>query len=107
LHNPDIIILDEPLSGLDANSVIIVKNLISRLAKDGKTIFYCSHMMDIVEKVSGRIVLIDEGRVIADGSFEELKTQQGNLSLEQIFASLTANSSFDTSTDELMKAMEN
>jgi ABC-2 type transport system ATP-binding protein len=107
LHNPDIIILDEPLSGLDANSVIIVKNLISRLAKDGKTIFYCSHMMDVVEKVSDRIVLIDEGRVIADGSFEELKTQQGNSSLEQIFASLTANNSLDASTDELMKAMEN
>ena len=107
LHNPDIIILDEPLSGLDANSVIIIKNLISRLAKDGKTIFYCSHMMDVVEKVSDRIVLIDEGRVIADGSFEELKTQQGDRSLEQIFASLTANSSLDASTDELMKALEN
>jgi len=107
LHNPDIIILDEPLSGLDANSVIIVKNLIDKLAKEGKTIFYCSHMMDVVEKVSDRIVLIDEGRVIADGSFEELKTQQGNSSLEQIFASLTANSSLDASTDELMKAMEN
>lgn len=107
LHNPDIIILDEPLSGLDANSVIIIKNLISRLAKEGKTIFYCSHMMDVVEKVSDRIVLIDEGRVIADGSFEELKTQQGDRSLEQIFASLTANSSLDASTDELMKALEN
>ena len=106
LHNPDIIILDEPLSGLDANSVIIIKNLISRLAKDGKTIFYCSHMMDVVEKVSDRIVLIDEGRVIADGTFEELKTQQGNTSLEQIFASLTSNNSLDASTDELMRAME-
>ena len=58
LHNPQIIILDEPLSGLDANSVIIVKELISKLAKEGKTIFYCSHMMDVVEKVSDRIILI-------------------------------------------------
>lgn len=106
LHNPDIIILDEPLSGLDANSVIVIKNLISKLAKEGKTIFYCSHMMDVVEKVSDRIVLIDEGRVIADGSFEQLRSQQGDASLEQIFASLT-NRSLDTSADELMKAMEN
>ena len=83
LHNPDIIILDEPLSGLDANSVIIVKDLISKLAKDGKTIFYCSHMMDVVEKVSDRIVLINEGTVIADGSFEELQQSQGNQSLEK------------------------
>lgn len=106
LHNPDIIILDEPLSGLDANSVIIIKNLIGKLAKEGKTIFYCSHMMDVVEKVSDRIVLIDEGRVVADGSFEELKSGKGNASLEQIFASLTANASLDASTNELLKAME-
>ena len=107
LHNPDVIILDEPLSGLDANSVIIIKDLISRLAKDGKTIFYCSHMMDVVEKVSDRIVLIDEGRVIADGSFDELKQQQGNKSLEQIFASLTSNSSLSSTADEFMRAFDN
>jgi ABC-2 type transport system ATP-binding protein len=107
LHNPDIIILDEPLSGLDANSVIMIKELISRLAAEGKTIFYCSHMMDIVEKVSHRIVLIDEGRVIADGSFEELKQQQGNKSLEQIFSSLTSGNTFSSNADALVKALEN
>ena len=107
LHNPDIIILDEPLSGLDANSVIIIKDLISKLAKEGKTIFYCSHMMDVVEKVSDRIVLIDEGRVVADGTFEELKQQQGNKSLEQIFATLTSKESYSTTVDELLRALEN
>jgi ABC-2 type transport system ATP-binding protein len=107
LHNPDIIILDEPLSGLDANSVIIVKDLISKLAKDGKTIFYCSHMMDVVEKVSDRIVLIDEGKVIADGSFEELQSQQGNQSLEKIFAHMTAKESLSDAADQMMHAFEN
>lgn len=106
LHNPDIIILDEPLSGLDANSVIIIKELISKLAKDGKTIFYCSHMMDVVEKVSDRIVLIDGGRVIADGSFEELKQQQGNKSLEQIFSQLTSKDGLSVAADDLMKAFD-
>jgi ABC-2 type transport system ATP-binding protein len=106
LHNPDIIILDEPLSGLDANSVIIVKELISKLARDGKTIFYCSHMMDVVEKVSHRIVLIDEGRMIANGSFEELQQQQGNSSLEKIFARLTGKETLSTTADELARAME-
>jgi ABC-2 type transport system ATP-binding protein len=90
LHNPDIVILDEPLSGLDANSVIMVKDLISKLAKEGKTIFYCSHMMDVVEKVSDRIILINNGIIVADGSFEELKQKQGDQSLEQIFSSLTS-----------------
>ena len=106
LHNPDIIILDEPLSGLDANSVILIKELINKLARDGKTIFYCSHMMDIVEKVSDRIVLIDDGRVVADGSFEELRQQQGDKSLEQIFAQLTAKDSLSMAADELMKAFD-
>jgi ABC-2 type transport system ATP-binding protein len=104
LHNPDIIILDEPLSGLDANSVIIIKELISKLAKEGKTIFYCSHMMDVVEKVSDRIVLINQGTVIADGSFEELKQQQGDQSLEKIFAHLTSTESLSGAADQLLNA---
>jgi ABC-2 type transport system ATP-binding protein len=104
LHNPDIIILDEPLSGLDANSVIIIKDLISKLAKDGKTIFYCSHMMDVVEKVSDKIVLINEGTVIANGTFEELQQQQGNSSLETIFSHLTAKENLSNTADDMMKA---
>jgi ABC-2 type transport system ATP-binding protein len=107
LHNPDIIILDEPLSGLDANSVIIVKELISKLAKDGKTILYCSHMMDVVEKVSDRIVLIDAGSIIANGTIGELRDQQGDSSLEQIFAKMTGKDSLSSTADELMKALDN
>jgi ABC-2 type transport system ATP-binding protein len=106
LHNPHLIILDEPLSGLDANSVIVIKDLISRLAKEGKTIFYCSHMMDVVEKVSDRIVLIDDGRIIANGTFEELKRMAGDKSLEQIFSSLTSKDSNNTAADDLVRALE-
>lgn len=104
LHNPDIIILDEPLSGLDANSVIIIKDLISRLAKEGKTIFYCSHMMDIVEKVSDRIILINNGMIVADGSIAELKQQNNNESLEHIFSSLT-NTNVQAASEDLINAL--
>lgn len=107
LHNPDIIILDEPLSGLDANSVIIIKELISKLAADGKTIFYCSHMMDVVEKVSDRIVLINDGIIIANGSFHELQQQQGDKSLEKIFAGLTAQDSLSDAAEQLRTAFRN
>ncbi|MFY8128428.1 MAG: ABC transporter ATP-binding protein [Chitinophagaceae bacterium] len=106
IHNPDIIILDEPLSGLDANSVIIIKDLISKLAQDGKTIFYCSHMMDIVEKVSDKIVLINEGTVIANGTFLELQQQQGDMSLESIFAQLTAKENLGDAANELVNALK-
>lgn len=88
IHNPQIIILDEPLSGLDANTVITVKELIALLAKEGKTIFYCSHMMDVVEKVSDRIMLIDQGSIVTDGTFEQLRAEHGE-SLERIFSKLT------------------
>jgi ABC-2 type transport system ATP-binding protein len=106
LHNPDILILDEPLSGLDANSVIIVKELISRLAKEGKTIFYCSHMMDVVEKVSDRIVLINDGLVLADGSFEELQQQEGDFSLEKIFSGLTSKGNDRNAAEDLISAFQ-
>jgi len=105
LHNPEIIILDEPLSGLDANSVIIVKELITMLAKEGKTIFYCSHMMDIVEKVSEKIVLIDHGEIVANGTFAELKEKLGNKSLEQMFAALTSDESLSGAAGRIMDAI--
>ena len=106
LHNPDIIILDEPLSGLDANSVLIIKDLISKLASEGKTIFYCSHMMDVVEKVSDLIVLIHQGTVIAQGTIQELQAQSGNnSSLENIFAQLTSNDTMGHAASDLIQAI--
>jgi ABC-2 type transport system ATP-binding protein len=103
INNPDILFLDEPLSGLDANSVILVKELLIRLAKDGKTIFYSSHLMDVVEKISDRIILINNGVVLADGSFETLKTENAE-TLEKLFAQLTGNESTEFNTDVLNKA---
>jgi len=92
IHNPEIIFLDEPLSGLDANAVILVKEILSQLKQSGKTIFYSSHIMDVVEKISDRIIIIDKGEVIADGSFETLKNNASQGSLENIFTALTGSS---------------
>lgn len=89
LHNPDILFLDEPLNGLDANSVMIIKEILATLAKEGKTIFYSSHIMDVVEKISNRIVLLNNGLISADGSFEDLKAASNDGSLESIFNDLT------------------
>lgn len=89
LHNPDIIFLDEPLSGLDANAVILVKEILMQLKQSGKTIFYSSHIMDVVEKLSDRIIIINQGQLIADGTFQQLVSQSHSNSLEQIFTQLT------------------
>lgn len=89
LHDPDLLFLDEPIGGLDANSVMVVKETLAQLATQGKTILYSSHIMDVVEKISHRIVLLNDGRIVADGSFEDLKEQNKEGSLEGIFNQLT------------------
>ena len=106
IHNPKIIILDEPLSGLDANAVIMIKELIMRLSHEGKTIFYCSHMMDVVEKVSDRILLINKGEIIADGTFESLKQNHSD-TLERIFSKLTGRENTGSETDAIINAFDN
>ena len=89
IHNPDILFLDEPLSGLDANSVMIIKEIMINLKEEGKTIFYSSHIMEVVEKISDRIVLLNNGEIVADGNFNDLKERVHEESLEQIFNQLT------------------
>jgi ABC-2 type transport system ATP-binding protein len=89
LHNPELLFFDEPINGLDANSVMIFKEIMTQLAAQGKTIFYSSHIMDVVEKISSRIILLHDGKIAADGTFEELKHQNAEGSLEQIFNQLT------------------
>ncbi|GAB3945380.1 ABC transporter ATP-binding protein [Spirosoma harenae] len=106
LHNPDVIFLDEPLSGLDANAVVLVKEIIRQLANSGKTIFYSSHLMDVVEKISDRIIIINQGQVIADGSFAELQHQRPE-SLEQLFSQLTGNEGQTGVAEEFIHTLKN
>lgn len=106
IHNPSIVFMDEPLSGLDANAVILVKELLQALKQEGKTIFYCSHMMDVVEKVSDRIILINNGSIIANGTIEELRRDNSD-TLEQIFSRLTSTGDDVKRADEMAAAMRN
>ena len=106
LHNPDILFLDEPLSGLDANSVMVVKEILSILAKQGKTIFYSSHIMDVVEKISDRIILIADGEIKADGSFDELKNKSKEGSLEEIFNKITGFTEHEQLAEEFVKIVQ-
>lgn len=105
LHNPDIIFLDEPLSGLDANAVILVKEILSQLKKNGKTIFYSSHIMDVVEKISDRIMIINKGEMIANGTFEELNNAAQQGSLEQLFTQLTGNNEHTSVAEQFIQTI--
>jgi ABC-2 type transport system ATP-binding protein len=89
LHNPRVVFFDEPLNGLDANMALMFKELIRYLARDGKTVLFCSHILDVVERMCDRLVVIANGRLVADGSLEDLQRQTGEQNLERIFHELT------------------
>lgn len=85
LNNPDVLLLDEPLSGLDVNATIMIKDLIAALAAQGKTVLYSSHVLDVVEKVCHRALIIHKGSLIAEGTLEALKMLTGQSTLEDVF----------------------
>jgi ABC-2 type transport system ATP-binding protein len=89
LHDPAVIILDEPLTGLDVESAMMTKDLLASLAAQGKTVLYSSHVLDVVERFCDRVIIIDDGAIAADGSPDELKAKTQEASLEGVFRGLT------------------
>lgn len=106
INDPDILFLDEPLSGIDANSVMVFKEVLGELAKNGKTIFYSSHIMEVVEKLSSRIVLINGGEIVADGNIEDLKNNSMEGSLEKIFNELTGFNRYEEIAKEIVDTIK-
>jgi ABC-2 type transport system ATP-binding protein len=80
--------LDEPLSGLDVTSVLVIKNLIQAFSARRKAVFYCSHILEVVEKVCSQLLILRTGQIIAYGSTEEVRQRIGQSSLERIFLQL-------------------
>ncbi len=105
LHNPRAIFFDEPLNGLDANATLVFKALIASLAREGKTIIYCSHLLDVVERICDRIVIMHQGHLVADGSLAELQERTGEASLERVFNRLTASEHLVTRAEEFARAL--
>ena len=106
MHRPEVVFLDEPLTGLDANAALVVKELIRSLAAQGRTIFFCSHVLEVVERVCSRIVIINGGRAIADGTPAAIAQQAGVHSLEEAFVALTGTRDTAQVTHELLDALE-
>ena len=88
LHDPDVLIFDEPESGLDVTAVLVLRNLVRMLAERGKAILYSSHIMEIVEKVCTRVIILHRGRIVANDSVERLRELRSQRSLEQVFSEL-------------------
>lgn len=88
LHDPQLIVFDEPLSGLDAISARLFKDLLTLLSAEGKAILYISHVLEVVERVCSRVIVLASGRVVADAAPEELIRLTAQPSLESVFAEL-------------------
>jgi len=88
MDNPDVLILDEPLSGLDVTSALIFKSLVQSLSAKGKAVFFCSHVLEVVEKICSQLIILRKGQVIAYGSTREVRETIGQSSLENTFLHL-------------------
>jgi ABC-2 type transport system ATP-binding protein len=88
LHNPDLLILDEPFSGLDVGTGLVVRSLIQELARRGKAVLFSSHELETVERVCSHVVILNRGKIVADDSIEHLRMLMAVPTLEGIFSQL-------------------
>lgn len=89
IHDPNLLILDEPLTGLDPQSSFALKQIMRERTQEGKSVFFSTHVLEVAEKLCDRIIIINKGKMIFEGTLEILKTQYNDLSLEEIFLELT------------------
>jgi ABC-2 type transport system ATP-binding protein len=101
LHDPELIVLDEPCSGLDVGSTLILRRLVTALARRGKTIIYSSHVMDMVERVCSDVLILHKGNVVAHDSVSRLRELATAASLEEVFAALAIDQDVNRIGDEL------
>jgi len=105
IHDPDLLILDEPLSGLDVHTAMVLRELLQGLAARGKMIFYCSHVLEVLEKVCNSVLILSKGRVVAHDSIDRLREMLHQPSLEGIFAQLTRAEDHCATAGRIIEAM--
>ena len=105
IHSPEVLILDEPLNGLDASAALIFKEVLRGFAQSGKTIFFCSHVLDVVERLCDRIAIISRARLIAIGTPTELLELSGEPTLERAFNKLTGGTDIERSTEDVLRTI--
>ena len=106
LHDPDVLILDEPLSGLDITSALLLHELIAELARHGKTILYISHVLEVTEKVCSRVIMLYQGKIVANDEVGRLRDLMNLPSLEMIFRQLAKQEDVGASAREIVAVMQ-
>lgn len=106
LHNPSVLIFDEPLSGLDVTSVLVFRNVVKLLANDGKIIVYSSHVLEVVEKLCSRVMILHRGRAAANDGVEHLRELMKLPSLEEIFRELVLEEDTESVAKDIVEVMK-
>ena len=102
LHDPEVLILDEPFSGLDVNAALILRSLLRAFAGRGKMVLYSSHVLEVVEKVCDKVLILSKGRVAAYDSVARLREINEKSSLEDVFAELTQTEDADLIAERML-----
>jgi ABC-2 type transport system ATP-binding protein len=105
LHDPEILILDEPFSGLDVNAAMILRSLLRAFAGRGKMVLYSSHVLEVVEKVCDKVLILRKGRVVAHDSVARLREITDKSSLEAVFAELTQTEDADVTAARILETV--
>ena len=105
LHNPAIVILDEPNSGLDVTTTFVLRSLVQTLAAEGRMVIYSSHVLESVERVATDVIILNDGRVVAHDSVSRLRELMELGSLEQVFRQLVIETDIDRVASDLVAVM--
>jgi ABC-2 type transport system ATP-binding protein len=106
MHDPKLLIFDEPLSGLDVASSRMFKDLLEELAAAGKAILYISHVLEVVEQVCNRVIVIAKGRVVADARPSDLANLMSLPNLESVFAQLVEQQETRSVAEKIVEVMQ-
>jgi ABC-2 type transport system ATP-binding protein len=102
MHNPDVLIFDEPLSGLDVTTALVFRRLVAELARAGKIVLYSSHVLEVVEKICTRVLVLFRGQVVAHDTVDRLRDLMALDSLEQVFTELVIRDDPDKTAREMV-----
>jgi ABC-2 type transport system ATP-binding protein len=104
IHNPEIIFWDEPLSGIDFKTTALIKDIVEDLSSHGKTFFYSTHVLDMMEKICSKVIILNEGKVVHDA---EITNADGRVSIEEIFSKYVDTTTSKEKAAEIYKNMTN
>ncbi len=105
MHDPEVLVFDEPLSGLDVTSAMIFRKLVKSLGQQGKIIFYCSHVLEVVEKLCSHLLILHKGKLVAHGSVSDVRNMTGLATLEDSFTHLVQEQDAEQIAHDIVEVM--